>query len=137
MTDPAHKRTLYVGGLDDSVDETVLQAAFIPFGDIVDVQIPKDTKTQKARGFGFVTYELEEDAKAAIENMHRAELFGRTLNVNVAKPVAVSSDKPIWQDEAYYRSFEGTAAGAVNPEEAAERPAEPAHPESGSQDTAM
>jgi peptidyl-prolyl isomerase E (cyclophilin E) len=36
------KKTLYVGGLEENVTEEVLYAAFIPFGDIKEVQIPKD-----------------------------------------------------------------------------------------------
>jgi peptidyl-prolyl isomerase E (cyclophilin E) len=31
------KKLLYVGGLAEEVDTKVLQAAFIPFGDIVEV----------------------------------------------------------------------------------------------------
>lgn len=33
------KRTVYVGGLAEEVDDKVLRSAFIPFGDIVDVQV--------------------------------------------------------------------------------------------------
>ena len=36
-------RTLYVGGVSDEVDLKTLKAAFLPFGDIVEVQIPMDT----------------------------------------------------------------------------------------------
>lgn len=51
------------------MDEKVLHAAFIPFGDVVDVQIPLDYETEKHRGFAFVEFELAEDAAAAIDNM--------------------------------------------------------------------
>lgn len=37
--DSAAKTLLYVGGLADEIDERVLQAAFIPFGDIVRVEV--------------------------------------------------------------------------------------------------
>lgn len=33
------------GGLAEEVDEKVLHAAFIPFGDITDIQIPLDYET--------------------------------------------------------------------------------------------
>lgn len=33
------KRTVYIGGLAEEVDDKVLRSAFIPFGDIVDVQV--------------------------------------------------------------------------------------------------
>lgn len=34
-----------IGGLAEEVDEKVLHAAFIPFGDITDIQIPLDYET--------------------------------------------------------------------------------------------
>jgi hypothetical protein len=51
------KTTLYVGGLEENVNEAILHSAFIPFGDIKDVNIPLDNTTGKHRGFGFVEYE--------------------------------------------------------------------------------
>lgn len=63
------KRTIYVGGLAEEVDEKILNAAFIPFGDVVDIQIPLDYETEKHRGFAFIEFENAEDAAAAIDNM--------------------------------------------------------------------
>ena len=34
-----------LGGLAEEVDEKVLHAAFIPFGDVMDIQIPLDYET--------------------------------------------------------------------------------------------
>ena len=59
------KKVLYVGGLADEVDQKVLQAAFIPFGDIVEVNMPMDFETEKHRGFAFIEFELQEDAQAS------------------------------------------------------------------------
>lgn len=66
---PNSKRTVYVGGLAEEVDEKVLNAAFVPFGDLIDVQIPLDYETEKHRGFAFIEFENAEDAAAAIDNM--------------------------------------------------------------------
>lgn len=63
------KRTVYVGGISDEVNEQLIRDAFIPFGDIVDVQMPIEYESQKHRGFAFVEYENAEDASAAIDNM--------------------------------------------------------------------
>ncbi|KAH7516114.1 hypothetical protein FEM48_Zijuj10G0100600 [Ziziphus jujuba var. spinosa] len=70
------KNTLYVGGLAEEVNESILHAAFIPFGDIKDVKTPLDQATQKHRSFGFVTFLEREDASAAMDNMDGAELYG-------------------------------------------------------------
>lgn len=65
------KRTIYVGGLAEEVSEKLLNDAFIPFGDLIDVQIPVDYESQKHRGFAFIEFETAEDAAAAIDNMVR------------------------------------------------------------------
>ena len=57
------KKHLYVGGLAEEVDQKVLQAAFIPFGDIVEINMPIDYETEKHRGFAFIEFELAEDAQ--------------------------------------------------------------------------
>ena len=62
-----------------------LNAAFVPFGDVRDVQIPMDYKEGKHKGFGFVEFAEEDDAAAAVDNMDNAELFGRVLRVNVSQ----------------------------------------------------
>ncbi|XP_039596029.1 peptidyl-prolyl cis-trans isomerase E isoform X1 [Polypterus senegalus] len=105
----AVKRVLYVGGLAEEVDEKVLHAAFIPFGDIVDIQIPLDYETEKHRGFAFIEFEMAEDAAAAIDNMNESELFGRTIRVNVAKPMKIKegSSRPVWSDDDWLKKFSG------------------------------
>lgn len=47
------KRTLYVGGFGEEVDEKILHAGFLPFGEIVGISIPMDYETGKHRGFGY------------------------------------------------------------------------------------
>ena len=58
----SQKTVLYVGGLEETVNEATLHAAFIPFGEIKDVSIPLEHSaatedgTAKHRGFGFVEF---------------------------------------------------------------------------------
>lgn len=47
------KRTIYVSGFGEEVDEKVLTMAFIPFGEIVGVSIPIDHESGKRRGYGY------------------------------------------------------------------------------------
>ncbi|XP_077991180.1 peptidyl-prolyl cis-trans isomerase E-like [Glandiceps talaboti] len=105
----ANKRVVYVGGLAEEVDEKVLHAGFIPFGDLVDIQIPLDYETEKHRGFAFVEFESAEDAAAAIDNMNDSELFGRTIRVNLAKPMKIKegATKPVWADDNWLRKHSG------------------------------
>ena len=43
------KNVLYVGGLEETINEAILHSAFIAFGDIKDVNIPLDNTTGKLR----------------------------------------------------------------------------------------
>ncbi|KAK6474337.1 peptidyl-prolyl cis-trans isomerase E [Huso huso] len=106
------KRVLYIGGIAEEVDEKVLHAAFIPFGDISDIQIPLDYETEKHRGFAFIEFEMAEDAAAAIDNMNEAELFGRTIRVNIAKPMRIKegSSRAVWTDDDWLKKFSGKTA---------------------------
>ena len=73
--------------------------------------------TEKHRGFGFITFEEREDAKAAIENMNNSELYGRVLRVNIAKPQrakAEGSGKAVWADEHANKFFEKEDDGVVD-----------------------
>ncbi|CAO3573927.1 unnamed protein product [Mortierella alpina] len=64
------------------------------------------------RGFGFIEFDLPADAQAAQDNMHLSELFGRTIKVNLAKPLKGGSgpgglgrgpEKAIWADEDWIK----------------------------------
>ncbi|XP_065062035.1 peptidyl-prolyl cis-trans isomerase E-like [Rhopilema esculentum] len=105
----ANKRMLYVGGLAEEVDDKILHAAFIPFGDVIDIQIPLDYETQKHRGFAFVEFEFAEDAAAAMDNMNESELHGRTIRVNIAKPMkfSESSMKAVWSEDSWLKDHAG------------------------------
>ena len=71
------------------VTASTLSEAFIPFGEIVDISLPKPeapSSTDLHRGFGYVEFEDAEDAKEAINNMDLSELYGRVIKVDMAKP---------------------------------------------------
>ena len=83
------KATVYIGGLDSAVTSDTLHAAFVPFGDIADISLPKPEQPSSQdphRGFGYVEFEVAADAKEAIDNMDQSELYGRVIKVAPAKP---------------------------------------------------
>ncbi|CAF9941421.1 MAG: hypothetical protein ALECFALPRED_009104 [Alectoria fallacina] len=110
MTDSSRlKSTVYVAGLDNAVNDKLLADTFLPFGEIVDVTIPKaelPSSTDPHRGFGYVEFEIPGDAKEAIDNMDQSELFGRIIKVAAAKPQkdsneGLGSKTAIWESEGY------------------------------------
>ncbi|MCJ1480488.1 hypothetical protein MMC06_000643 [Schaereria dolodes] len=110
MTDAARlKATVYVGGLDNAVNERILADAFLPFGEIVDVTLPKPevpSSPDPHRGFGYVEFEVPADAKEAIDNMDQSEIYGRVIKVAAAKPQkdsneGLGSKTAIWEQEGW------------------------------------
>ncbi|CAL1540037.1 unnamed protein product [Lymnaea stagnalis] len=120
MAASSNKRLVYVGGCAEEVDEKILHSAFIPFGEIIDIQMPLDYETEKHRGFGFVEFEIAEDAAHAIDNMNESELFGRTIRVNLAKPMKLKegASKAVWADDAWLQEHAGATLKDKETEEA-------------------
>lgn len=101
--------TIYVGGLDDKVSESLLWELFVQGGPVgmykstklyfnvnpnnfpfyahthtVNVHMPKDRVTQMHQGYGFVEFLSEEDADYAIKIMNMIKLYGKPIRVNKA-----------------------------------------------------
>ncbi|MBU2052886.1 MAG: RNA-binding protein [Nanoarchaeota archaeon] len=83
---------VYVGNLPWSVDHAKLTELFASFGEIEEATIISDKFSGKSKGFGFVTFKNDADAKKAIAAMNEKELEGRNLKVNEAKPM--DPDRP-------------------------------------------
>ena len=77
---------IFVGNLDFKVTENDLQDAFATYGTVVETNIVTDRATGRPRGFAFVTMSSPEEAQKAIAAMNGANLDGRSLTVNEARP---------------------------------------------------
>ena len=81
-------KKLYVGGLPYSTTDSELSEAFSQSGKVDSATVISDRMTGRSKGFGFVEMSSDEEADAAIEMWNGKELGGRTLTVNVARPMA-------------------------------------------------
>ena len=79
-------KRLYVGNLSYDMTSQDLEQAFANHGTVQTATIINDRETGRSKGFGFVEMGTEEEAEAAIAAMNGAEIGGRTLKVNIAKP---------------------------------------------------
>ena len=78
-------KKLFVGGLSWETTDSDLKKAFSAFGEITEAKVITDRDTGRSRGFGFVTFIRDEDAKTAVSKMHGTSLDGRTITVNEAQ----------------------------------------------------
>ncbi|XP_010927629.1 glycine-rich RNA-binding protein 4, mitochondrial [Elaeis guineensis] len=81
---PQSNSKLFVAGLSWSVDEKSLKDAFSSFGEVTEVRIMYDKNTGRARGFGFVNFSTEHEAKCAKDAMDGKALLGRPLRISFA-----------------------------------------------------
>src|SRR6476660_5408940 len=77
-------KNLYVGNMSFSTTEDQLREAFSQYGTVTKVQVIMDRETGRPRGFAFV--EMSDGGDQAIAALNGAQLDGRTLTVNEAKP---------------------------------------------------
>src|SRR4051795_2601868 len=77
-------KNIYVGNLSFETTTADLETAFGAHGTVQRAQVVTDRETGRSRGFGFV--EMAEGGDAAIQALNGAQLGGRTLTVNEAKP---------------------------------------------------
>ncbi len=77
---------IYIGNMSYNTSEDAVKALFSEFGEVEAVNLIADRDTGRAKGFGFVTMNNDEAAKAAIEALNEKEYDGRTLRINEAKP---------------------------------------------------
>ena len=77
---------LFVGNLSFNTTENDLQDAFAAHGTVTETNLMMDRVSGRPRGFGFVTMSTPEEAEKAIAALNGAQLDGRALTVNIARP---------------------------------------------------
>jgi cold-inducible RNA-binding protein len=94
-------KKLFVGGLPWATTSDDLKQLFSQAGTVSSATIITDKMTGRSRGFGFVEFENDDEAMAALNQFNGQDFNGRSLVVNEAKPM---SDRP-------QRSFGGGGGG--------------------------
>ncbi len=77
---------IFVGNLNYSTTQEDLHAAFAQFGNVERVNVITDRDSGQPRGFAFVEMTDANEARNAISQLNGAELNGRSMNVNEARP---------------------------------------------------
>lgn len=82
--------TVYVGNLEEKVNDELLWELMLQAGPVVNVHLPKDKVSAKHMTYGFVEFRSEDDAEYAIKVLNMIKLFGKPIKVN-----KVSQDKKV------------------------------------------
>lgn len=79
-------KNIFVGNLSFGTTEDSLRSMFQSYGSVDRVNIVTDRDSGQPRGFAFVEMAVDSEAENAINGLNGADLDGRSLNVNEARP---------------------------------------------------
>ncbi|POY76431.1 hypothetical protein BMF94_0630 [Rhodotorula taiwanensis] len=71
-----------VGGLPINLTEGDVITIFSQYGEVVDINMPRDANTGKPRGFAWLMYADQTSTVLAVDNLNGAQVLGRTLRVD-------------------------------------------------------
>ena len=77
---------LFIGSLPYTTTDDELEQLFAAEGKVSSAKVIFDRETGRSKGFGFVEFENDDEAKAAIEKLNGSDFGGRALVVNEARP---------------------------------------------------
>ena len=99
--DPASIETdrLYIGNLSYDASESDLFELFNGVGGVRNAEVVVNNRTQRSKGFAFVTMSSVEEARRAVAELSGKEFMGRPLQLSGAKPIG-SDDRQSQDDES-------------------------------------
>ncbi|WVR07778.1 hypothetical protein IAU60_004821 [Kwoniella sp. DSM 27419] len=103
---------VFIGGLAYELTEGDVLTIFSQWGEIMDVNLPRDKETGKTKGFGFLMYEDQRSTVLAVDNMNGAQVLGRTIRVDHTRNYRQPGKR---NEEGEYEEPEGPTYNAVPP----------------------
>ncbi len=77
---------VYVGNLSKQITDAQLNDLAVPFGTLISATVATERSSGESKGFGFIEFSNENEARAAITGLDGREVNGQALKVNEAKP---------------------------------------------------
>jgi monoamine oxidase len=77
---------VYVGNLSKQITDAQLNELATPYGTLVSANVATERASGASRGFGFLEYGTDDEARAAITGLDGRDVEGQALKVNEAKP---------------------------------------------------
>ena len=87
---------IFVGNLPYQTEDAELEAAFANYGTIESATVVMDRFSGRSKGFGFVEMNDNAEAQKAIDSLNGAQMGGRALTVNEARPREDRNRSPRW-----------------------------------------
>jgi RNA recognition motif-containing protein len=76
---------LFVNGIPENYDDRDLREMFELYGPVESARVIMDRATRRSKGFGFVDFVREANAKEAMELLDGTSVYGRPFTVKIAE----------------------------------------------------
>lgn len=77
---------VYVGNLSKQVTDVQLNELASPYGKLLSANVATERSSGESKGFGFIEFGTDDEAKAAITGLDGRDVNGQALKVNEARP---------------------------------------------------
>ncbi len=77
---------VYVGNLSRQINDAQLNDLAVPYGTVVSATVATERSSGDSKGFGFVEYSNDDEARAAIAGLDGRDVNGQAIKVNESKP---------------------------------------------------
>ena len=76
---------IFAGGLPRDLTEGDVITIFSQYGEVMNINMPRDKETGKPKGFAFLMYEDQRSTILAVDNLNGANILERTIRVDHVK----------------------------------------------------
>ncbi|KAG9346806.1 hypothetical protein JZ751_007147, partial [Albula glossodonta] len=95
-------KKIFVGGLNPETTEEKIREYFEPFGEIESIELPMDPKTNKRRGFVFITFKEESPVKKVLEKKYHNVSGSKVTNGNEGLcEIKIAQPKEVYQQQQF------------------------------------
>jgi len=104
---------IFIGGLPYDLTEGDVVCVFSQYGEVVHVNLVRDLKTGKSRGFAFVCYQNQLSTILAVDNLNGMKLLGRLVRVDHVHTYKLPKDLEKMDEDRKKLFVEGCAPKPV------------------------
>ncbi|KAL6040016.1 hypothetical protein STEG23_015582, partial [Scotinomys teguina] len=104
---------IFLGGLPYELTEGDIICVFSQYGEIVNINLVRDKKTGKSKGFCFLCYEDQRSTVLAVDNFNGIKIKGRTIRVDHVSNYRAPQESEDVDDVT--RELQEKGCGAITP----------------------
>lgn len=108
---------IFIGGLSFDLSEGDVIAVFSQYGEVVNINLIRDRKTGKSKGFAFLCYQDQRSTILAVDNLNGIKLLNRVIRVDHVEQYKVPKEFDDITPEMKQLYDEGCAPKPISLEE--------------------